>query len=145
MRAPMNRTRAQSSGPADSRCLVDDLLPKSIASERSGRDLQAIVKRPISERFGEVWPADGLGPVEVGDGARDLEHAMIAAGGKMHGVLRLAQKLEARRLERCDRVEDIAVRLCIDPQVRLAECREAFRLNLSRGGDAGGVLAAAFR
>jgi hypothetical protein len=57
------------------------------------------VQRPVSERLGEMRPADGLRPVEIGDRARHLQHAMIAAGGKMHGVGGIAQEFEARGIE----------------------------------------------
>ena len=70
---------------------------------------------------------------------------MIAAGGKTHRLGRVPQKLEARGVQRRDVVEDFAVRLRIDPQVRLAERRETLGLYFSRGGDAGGDFAASFR
>jgi hypothetical protein len=100
------------------------------------------VQGAIGECFGEVWPADGFRAVEVGNGTGDLEHAMIAAGGKMHRLGRLAQKLEACGVKRCNVIESLAVRLRIEPQTRLSERRETLGLYFSRGGNAGGDLAA---
>jgi hypothetical protein len=39
--------------------------------------------RPVLERFGEVGGFDVVGTGEVGDGAGELEHPVIAAGGEL--------------------------------------------------------------
>src|SRR5437764_3519658 len=91
--APINRMRAEGPTPADSRRLVDNVLPESAASYRSGRNLQAVVQRPVGECFRKMRAADRLGAVEVGDGARDLEHAVISAGRKVHRLGGVPQQL----------------------------------------------------
>src|SRR5271154_6672534 len=70
---------------------------------------------------------------------------MIAAGGKMHCLSCLAQKLEACGVKRRNVIENLAERLRIDPEARLSERRETLDLYFSRGGDAGADLAASFR
>jgi len=38
---------------------------------------------PVLQRLGDVWRVDEVGAVEVGDGAADLEHSVIGAGGEV--------------------------------------------------------------
>ena len=51
---------------------------------------QIPVEAAVLDRFEQVRGSDGLGAGEVGDGARDLEDAVVGAGGQMqflHGLL----------------------------------------------------------
>ncbi len=45
---------------------------------------------------------------KIGDGARDAQHAMIAAGGEAHRVRRFGEELCARRVGRCDPIQNLA-------------------------------------
>ena len=46
--------------------------------------------------------ADRLRAVEIGDGTRDFQYAMVAACGKTHRVGRIAQQLHAGAVRRGD-------------------------------------------
>src|SRR3546814_19772817 len=62
---------------------------------------------PVAERFGHVDPADILGAGEVGDGAGDAKHAMVAARGKPHRRRGIGEQFPAGIVRGRDRVEQI--------------------------------------
>ena len=59
----------------------------------SGRRDHAVTAGPPAQGFGEVETADPRGAVEIGEGARDLEDAVIGAGGKPEFLGRLGEEL----------------------------------------------------
>src|SRR5439155_15844764 len=53
----------------------------------------ATVEGPVLDGFGDVRGADGLGTLEVGDGARDFQNTVVGAGAQTqagHGVFEQA-------------------------------------------------------
>ena len=52
----------------------------------SGRAPHFVGQRAVGERLGEMHPADLVGAIEIGERARDPQHAMIAARRQPHGV-----------------------------------------------------------
>ena len=61
----------------------------------SRRTPQIIRQRAIRQRFGEMQPADFFRAVEIGEGARNAQHVVIAARGQLHGLGRIAQQFLA--------------------------------------------------
>jgi hypothetical protein len=51
---------------------------------------------PIAEDLGDVAAGDGLGAFEVGEGARDPEHPVVAAGGQLELAERLGEQRPSR-------------------------------------------------
>jgi hypothetical protein len=90
-------------------------------------------------------PADRFRAVEIGDGARDLQHAVIAARRKPHGVGGIAQQFHAGAIGSGDLLKEFSVCLCINAQARLAERAETRSLELARRGNACGHFTASFR
>src|SRR5438876_4863844 len=69
--------------------------PRSSYPDSSQKMLRpvAAVERPVLDGFGDVRGADGLGALEVGDGARDFQNAVVGAGAQTqagHGVFEQA-------------------------------------------------------
>ena len=58
----------------------------------SGRRRRAFRAAAIAQRLGQMRPAHAIGAVEIGERARELEHAMIAARGKAHAFGGVAQQ-----------------------------------------------------
>ena|SRR5436309_9224451 len=81
--------------------------------------------------------------VEIGERARDAQHAVIAACGKPHRLGSVAQELEAGAVGFGDLLEHGALRLRVGAYPRKPERGVALRLHLSRGVDARGDFAAA--
>src|SRR5437763_7404042 len=78
--------------------------------------------------------------VEIGERARDAQHAVIAACGKPHRLGSVAQELEAGAVGFGDLLEHGALRLRVGAYPRKPERGVALRLHLSRGVDARGDL-----
>src|SRR5205823_1088456 len=69
--------------------------PRSSYPDSSQKMLRpvAAVERPVLDGFGDVRGADGLGALEVGDGTRDFQNAVVGAGAQTqagHGVFEQA-------------------------------------------------------
>ena len=89
--------------------------------------------------------ADFLGAVEIGQRARDAQHAMITARRQAHGIGRIAQQREPGIVGARDVFQDRTIGLRIDPDIGEPELSIARGLDVARAGDAGGDLAATFR
>ena len=92
-----------------------------------------------------MQPADFLRAVEVGERARDAQHAVIAARGQPHGLGGIAQQLLALRVGLCDLLQQRGRRFGIGADMRQAGCRITRELDVARGRDARGDLGRAFR
>ncbi len=57
--------------------------------------------------------ADFVGAVEIGERARDAQHAMLAAGGQLHGGGGVAQQREPRSVGAGDLFQHRPLRLRI--------------------------------
>jgi len=51
---------------------------------------------PVLERFGQVGRGDVLAAGQVGDGAGELEHAVVGAGGELE--MGLAERIKRREV-----------------------------------------------
>ena len=71
--------------------------------------------------------ADLRGAVEVGDGARDTQHAVVAARGQVHALGRAQQQLAASGVGRGDLVEQLAVGLGVGAQGALPRAWKSAR------------------
>ena len=78
---------------------------------RSRRAAQIVREGPISQRFSEMDAAHCILAIEVRKRASNPQNAVIAAGGKAHGVGRLAQQREPSRVGLDDRLQDGAAGL----------------------------------
>ena len=58
-------------------------------------EVVAAVEVAVADGFHDVVVADGGGGFEVGDGACDLEDAVVGAGAHVHAVHGVAQLLES--------------------------------------------------
>jgi hypothetical protein len=95
----------------------------------------------VGQRFGDVHARDGFACREIGDGARHLEYAMIAARGELHRSHRFREQFCAGRFGRGDSVEQFAFGfgICTDPGICVTPLRlfARFRNTL---GDSRGIL-----
>src|SRR5207249_12303807 len=69
--------------------------PRSSYPDSSQKMLRpvAAVEGPVLDGFGDVRGADGLGALDVGNGARDFQNAVVGAGAQTqagHGVFEQA-------------------------------------------------------
>ena len=62
---------------------------------RLGRTAAHVGQRAIGQGLGEMHAANRVGAVEIGERARHPQHAVIAAGGKPHGVGGIAQQCQS--------------------------------------------------
>ena len=63
---------------------------------------QYLLLKPILNCFGEVFGKDVVGGFEVGDGAGELDEAVVGAGGEVHGGNGLLQEHFRGAVERAD-------------------------------------------
>jgi integrase len=89
--------------------------------------------------------ADFFDAVEIGERARDPQHAMIAACREPHGIGGVAQKRKPARVRPRHLFEQRAVRACVGAHLRQADCGVALRLHRAGARDARRHLAASFR
>ena len=105
--------------------------------------LELVARRlpAVAERFGDVDAADLLAPAEVGDGAGDAQHAVVAARRQPHRRRGVGEQLAcpARRGWRCGRAVRRRLRRWCAPRAPL----KRLRLHRARLGDARGDLGAA--
>ena len=73
------------------------------------RPAHRVGKRAIGQGFREVDAADLFRALEIGQRARHLEHAMIAARRQTHGRGGIGEELPSRIVGRCDPVQKLAV------------------------------------
>jgi hypothetical protein len=96
--------------------------------------------RAVGQRLGEVDAPDPVLAVEIGEGARDLEHAMIAARRQPHRLGGIAQEREPSRIRPRHLVEQGGGAAGIGRAARKAERGVSRRLAGTGRGDAGGHL-----
>ena len=71
--------------PAGLRLQAEGTALPALAGRLTLRPIIAI-QTAILDGFGEVLGGDGGGMIEVGDGAGDLEDAVVGAGGEAHAA-----------------------------------------------------------
>ena len=109
---------------------------------RAGRDL--VGERPVGQRLGEMHAADLLGAVEIGERARDAQHAMIAARREPHRVGGIADQRKPAPCRACATSSSAGPLACALVRTPAsAERRIALRLHVARARDARRDLAAA--
>jgi len=99
----------------------------------SRRAAQILRQRPIRQCFRQMQPADFVGSVEIGQRARDAQHAVIAARRQPHGFGRIAQQLCARSVGLGDLLQQRGRCLRIGADVRQAGGRVTRQLDVARG------------
>ena len=109
---------------------------------QAGHRLVARRLAPVAERFGDMDPADLLGPGEIGDRAGDAEDAVEAARRKPHRRRGIGEELAPRLVGRRDLVEQLAVGFGIGARPVAVV---ALGLDCARGGDPARDLGAALR
>src|SRR6266571_3827295 len=120
-----------------------DSNPQFRLAASSRRAAYLVDQRPVRQRLGEVDATDVFRAVEVGERARDAQHAVIAARGEPHRLGGVAQQFQPGGVRLGDLLEHGALRLRVGAHARKPERGVAFYLHLARGGDARGDLAAA--
>lgn len=103
------------------------------------------MQRAIGEGLREMRAADDRAAVEIGDGARDLEDAVIATRRKPHRVGGVTQEFHAGGIGRRDRVENGAACFGIDAKLRPPERLEPLGLHGARRRDPRRDFLASFR
>ena len=82
--------------------------------------------------------SDFVGTVEIGKRTRDPQDAVIAAGGKLHGIGGIPQQRQARSVGPCNLFEYRALRLRIGAHAGQTQRGIALGLDIARAGDARG-------
>lgn len=91
----------------------------------------------IGQRFGDVQACDGRRCVEIGERARNAQHAMIAACRELEPVGGLGEEVPAGGLGCRQFLQQFAVELGVAMRAALlGHVLDAVRLDAARGGDA---------
>ena len=91
-------------------------------------------QRAVGERLGDMDARHRLRRVEIGQRARQLQHAVVAARGELHGGRRVLQEPHAGALRRRHGLDEIGAGLGV--AAHFCEPRIALPLDGAGGGDA---------